>query len=440
MKRTDSAGRIHIAHIVPNTVNGNTTTFLRPLPVGQAAVKWPFIDLIEALEKEFSTRQAVARVKKSGERAVLISISDRSTKETNLRLDELEELTHSAGLIPVGRVVQNQTRRNARFLLGKGKLGDLAVLSLQEGANVWIFDQDLSPSQERTLSAATDIKIIDRTQLILDIFAQRAQSRAGKIQVELAQLKYLMPRLVEKNTAMSRLTGGIGSRGPGETKLEINRRRARERINRLQKELHNVSSQRKRQKKQRQKKGFPVVSLVGYTNAGKSTLLNTLTQSNVSVKNQLFATLDPTSRKLFLSPGKEAILTDTVGFIRDLPHELIDAFKATLEELDDADLLVHVVDCSNPDFSQHIEAVERILSDLDLDHKDRLLVLNKTDLVNPGDAARWCRRFGALTISARDRSTMNGFLPEIENMVFGSGNEPSWRKKEPPFDGIPVAG
>ena len=357
---------------------------------------------------------------------MLISISARSAHETKARLDELAELARSAGVKPVGRVIQHQSRRNPKFILGKGKLGELSIYSLQQGATTWIFDQDLSPSQVKSLTGSTDLKIIDRTQLILDIFAQRARSREGKIQVELAQLQYLLPRLVGKNPALSRLAGGIGSRGPGETKLEIDRRRARERVGRLQTELKSVRAQRERQRKQRRKRGLPVVSLVGYTNAGKSTLLNTLTQSQVAVKNKLFATLDPTSRKLFLSPGHEVILTDTVGFIRDLPQDLFEAFKATLEELYDADLLLHLVDGSNQDFERHIHAVAHILSDLELDRTRRIMVFNKMDLVDPIVMARLCRKYRAHAIAAVDKSTLSPLTEEIERLIFGQKGESVW--------------
>jgi len=424
-------GRLHAAHVLPSPVDNESHDFLKPLPLGEAAAQWDFLDMISALEEELSSKQALADVDRSRERAVLISVSDRSARETEARLDELSELATSAGLRPVGRSIQRKGKKNPKFLLGKGKLGELSIFSLQHGARLWIFDQELSPSQVKELTSATDLKVIDRTQLILDIFAQRARTREGKIQVELAQLKYLLPRLVGKTTALSRLAGGIGTRGPGETKLEIDRRRARERIGRLQRDLTQIRGHRDRQRKKRQSQGMPVVSLVGYTNAGKSTLLNTLTNSHVTVRDQLFATLDPTSRRLFLTPGHEVILTDTVGFIRDLPHDLMDAFMATLEELNDTDLLIHLVDASNPDAERHIEAVDRILSQLDLERKENIILLNKSDKTSAPLLAALRRRYNALAVSALDKSTLPPLLAEIEHMIFDTAHGRDWTAEPP---------
>jgi GTP-binding protein HflX len=295
-------------------------------------------------------------------------------------------------------------------------------LALQEAATIIIFDQELNPSQIRSITDHIDFKIIDRTQLILDIFAQRAQSREGKLQVELAQLKYLLPRLVVKNTAMSRLTGGIGGRGPGETKLEINRRRARERIARLEKSLLAVRQQRSQQKAQRRKKGLPVISIIGYTNAGKSTLLNTLTKSKVIAESRLFATLDPSSRRLRFPRDFEVIITDTVGFIRDLPKDLMAAFRATLEELESADLLLHVIDISSPRFEEQINSVEKILADLKLLKTPTLRVLNKNDLVDSQTGLRLGRQLKGTAVSAKSRSTLIPLIEEMENLL-------DWRMK-----------
>jgi len=262
-----------------------------------------------------------------------------------------------------------------------------------------------------------DLKVIDRTQLILDIFAQRAQTREGKLQVELAQLKYLLPRLIAKNTAMSRLTGGIGGRGPGETKLEIHRRRARDRIIRLEKELLHVQNQRKQQKALRRKRGLPVISIVGYTNAGKSTLLNTLTKSNVFTAKQLFATLDPSSRRLKFPKEIEVIITDTVGFIRDLPQDLLAAFRATLEELESADLLLHVIDMSNPRVEEQIASVETILSDLKLQNIALLRVFNKQDLIAPGVCRQLAKIHDGIPICAKDKSSLMPLIQKMEDAI-----------------------
>jgi GTP-binding protein HflX len=301
--------------------------------------------------------------------------------------------------------------------MGIGKLQEMAVTALQRGATVIVFDQELNPSQIRSITDRIEIKVIDRTQLILDIFAQQAKTREGKLQVELAQLRYLLPRLVSKNTAMSRLTGGIGGRGPGETKLEINRRRVRDRISRLEKDIDAVRKQRGQQRAQRARRGLPVISIIGYTNAGKSTLLNTLTHSRVFAENRLFATLDPSSRRLRFPKDREVIITDTVGFIRDLPKELMAAFQATLEELESADLLLHVIDVSNPRMEEQIHSVERILSELGLDRIPSIRVLNKIDRVAPDRVERAIHTVGGIAISALDRSTLAPLIAQLSRAV-----------------------
>ncbi|NNL77527.1 MAG: GTPase HflX, partial [Desulfobacterales bacterium] len=354
------------------------------------------------------------------EKALLVSATSETKFKSKESLAELRDLALSGGIDVVGTVRQQRNKADARLLIGPGKLQELAILALQEAATVMIFDQELNPSQIKSITNHIELKVIDRTQLILDIFAQRAQSREGKLQVELAQLKYLLPRLVTKNTAMSRLTGGIGGRGPGETKLEINRRRARERIKRLEKALLSVRKRRKQQKAKRRKKDIPVISIIGYTNAGKSTLLNTLTNSNVVAESRLFATLDPSSRRLRFPKEIEVIITDTVGFIRDLPKDLLAAFRATLEELETADLLLHVIDISNPQFEEQIKSVETILADLDLQNTATLRVLNKMDLVDTQTSVRLCRQLDGTAIAAKKKSTL---LPLIQKMetLFDSG-------------------
>ncbi|MCA1555898.1 MAG: GTPase HflX, partial [Acidobacteria bacterium] len=280
-------------------------------------------------------------------------------------------------------IIQRRATIDPRTLLGRGKIDELLVRALRLGADLIIFDRELSPAQVRSLSEATDLKVIDRAQLILDIFAQRAESREGKIQVELAQLKYLLPRLITgQDSAFSRLAGGIGGRGPGETKLETDRRRVRDRINRLDKEIDTLRQRRQERRKERTRRELPIISIVGYTNAGKSTLLNTLTASSVHAEQRMFATLDPTSRRLRLPYEQEVILNDTVGFIRDLPPDLIAAFRATLEEIADSDLLIHLIDASNSRWEQQLASVDKILADLDFTNIPRLVVFNKADLVD----------------------------------------------------------
>jgi GTP-binding protein HflX len=324
----------------------------------------------------------------------------------------------------MGVIEQRRPEPDPKYLIGRGKLEDVLVRAMQLDANVLIFDPDLSPGQAHAIADFTDLRVIDRTMLILDIFAQRAKSRDGKLQVELAQLRYRLPRLDEKNTMMSRLTGGIGGRGPGETKLEVNRRRARERVTRLEREIERFSQQRAGRRAERTRRRLPVVAIVGYTNAGKSTLLNTLTQSEVLAEDRLFATLDPTTRRLRFPREREIIIADTVGFIRDLPRDLAQAFRATLEELDEADLLLHVVDVADPDHADQMVAVDRILGDLGLAETPRLLVMNKIDLVPAADRAAAVRAeagAGAIAVSARDRHSTGPLLAAVELALWKEG-------------------
>jgi len=300
---------------------------------------------------------------------------------------------------------------------------DVVIRALQRGATMLIFDQELTPAQIRSISAMTELKVIDRSQLILDIFARRAKSLDGKVQVELAQLKYLLPRLTGRGVQMSRLMGGIGGRGPGETKLETDRRRIRDRIASLERELKELSRGRSQRRQQRIKAGVPIVSIVGYTNAGKSTLLNALTKSEVFTEDLLFATLDTSTRRLRFPMEREVIITDTVGFIRSLPKSLMGAFKATLEELQDADLLLHVVDASNPRFEDQIAQVRTILAELELGDKPELLVYNKSDLLDEmrkKDTVGFlrvrqsARTQNSVTVSARDRKSLKPLLDELQ--------------------------
>ena len=285
---------------------------------------------------------------------------------------------------------------------------------MQLGVDLIIFDQNLTPGQMASISDRTELRVLDRTQLILDIFAQRAHTQDGKVQVELAQLKYLLPRLAKKTLALSRLTGGIGGRGPGETKLEIDRRRVRDRIHLLEKELLNLSRRREVRRSRRTKTGVPIVSIVGYTNAGKTTLFNLLTESHFLVENRLFATLDPASRRLRFIRGHEVVITDTVGLIKNLPKDLLGSFRATFDELQESNLLIHLVDISSPFFERQIEAVETILSELELDHIPRLLVFNKEDKVDHEEVRAACQRYGGVSISALHPESLDELFHAIE--------------------------
>ena len=412
----ESRPYIHVAHILPKNVDNNPYRILVPLTPSQLDIGC--LAMILALEDELARSSRGYSADTSKERALLACVSSTSKHKALESLAELSALAESSRIQIVGSLIQQRKSERAHSLIGPGKLQELAMLALQEAATVIIFDQELNPSQIRSITDQIELKVIDRTQLILDIFAQRAKTREGKLQVELAQLKYLLPRLILKNTAMSRLTGGIGGRGPGETKLEINRRRARDRIARLERELLAVRKHRKQQRAQRQKKRLPIISIIGYTNAGKSTLLNTLTKSNVLAESRLFATLDPSSRRLKFPKDSEVIITDTVGFIKDLPEDLLVAFRATLEELESADLLLHVVDISSPQVLSQIDSVEHILSDLNLQHTATLRVLNKIDRLDPNNIQNLTRKLGGMAISAKQKSTLLPLIDRMEAILF----------------------
>jgi GTP-binding protein HflX len=376
-----------------------------------------------ALEEEFARASALRRTG-GRERAILVGVGGGRGKgraEAESSLAELRELARTAGVEVIDASVQMRRDPDPRTLIGKGKLEDVLLRSMQLMADLIIFDADLSPSQAIHIADATALKILDRTQLILDIFAQRAQSADGKLQVELAQLEYLYPRLVGRDDSLSRLAGGIGGRGPGETKLEIDRRRVRDRITQLKRRIDALSTDRQVRRKRRNARGLPVLSIVGYTNAGKSTLLNALTHSEVLAEDVLFATLDPTSRRLRFPRDREVIITDTVGFIRDLPEDLVNAFRATLEELDDADLLLQIVDASDPNLESHVAAVEKILGDLDLKETPRLLVFNKVDRLRPGEGEAIANARGGVAISASTRAGLPELLHRCDQILWKDG-------------------
>jgi len=410
-------GRVSWAHLLPSNREGDTVERLEAPSFYQLDLD--FGRFVRALDDELERRIAeTVDLSDQRERAILISVSQQPRHLIEESLDELTELARTADLLVLDRVVQRAHKIHPRYLMGQGKIKEVVIGALQQGATMLVFDQDLSPSQVNAIAEITEIKVIDRTQLILDIFARRAQSRDGKVQVELAQLKYILPRLTGRGTALSRLMGGIGGRGPGETKLEIDRRRIRDRISRLEKQLEGLSRGRLQRRRKRVRAGVPIVSIVGYTNAGKSTLLNALTQSTTLTENLLFATLDTATRRLRFPEEREVIITDTVGFIRQLPKSLFGAFRATLEELADADLLLHLVDVSNPRFEDQIAAVDRILLDLDLGRVPKQLVFNKVDLVPDEEVGHLCRRFEAIPVSALQRGSFEPLLTEMQRRIW----------------------
>jgi len=406
---------LYAAHLLPDPGSAKSWYFLPPVhPAGQTV---NFRELISALEVEFSRLRPVRKVDQGRDRALLISVTDKSRQQAEESMDELEELARSADVQVLDKVIQRRHKINPKWILGKGKLGEIMLTALRTNANLLLFDQELNPSQIRSITDHTELRVIDRTQLILDIFARRARSREGKLQIEMAQLKYMLPRLTRRDDALSRLTGGIGGRGPGETRLEVDRRRINDRLTILAKKLKEVAQERHHRRSRRRKRQLPVLSLVGYTNAGKSTLLNALTKSNILAEDKLFATLDPTSRRLKFPEDIEVIITDTVGFIRNLPEELLQAFRATLEELHEADVLLHVIDCSNPRFEEQLRVVEDLLDDMGLLSIPVIRILNKTDLVEPSFVGVMANRYDAVNLSALHSETFAPLLQRARDLV-----------------------
>lgn len=409
---------VHLVHVDP--VGEEPWTVLDSVPYHRFELD-P-VALVRQLETELARRAGVRAAGEPLERAILVHLSTpRSRRSPESCLAELRELCRTARVEVVETAVQRRATPDPRYGMGKGKLDQVLLRANQLGAELLVFDPDLTPAQARAISEATDLKVLDRSMLILDIFAQHAQTREGKLQVELAQLRYRLPRLVEKNTMMSRLTGGIGGRGPGETKLEINRRRARERIASLSRQIDQVGRQRQRRRSLRRERGVPVVSIVGYTNAGKSTLLNTLTAADAVVADQLFATLSPLSRRLRFPHERELVLNDTVGVIHEMPDEVMQAFKATFEELREADLLLHVVDVSDPSYRDQIATVEALLKELEVDDLPRLLVFNKSDRLGVDELAERLHERTAWAVCALVPSSTRLLLEEIEARLWREG-------------------
>ena len=408
--------RAHTAALTPLTEGGDGIELLEPTAPSQIDLDFEtwIREREEALSRVASTQTVGDR-----ERAILVSVTGgRSAVDLEVHVAELRELARSAGVEIVDVVTQHRPRVDPKTVVGSGKLQDLVIRAFQSGIDLVIVDQDMTPTQARNLAERMELRVIDRTQLILDIFAQHATTRDGKLQVELAQLKYLLPRLAQRaDVSLSRLAGGIGGRGPGETKLEVDRRRTRDRVTRLERELKKLGGQRQNRRQRRGRRDVPVLSIVGYTNAGKSTLLRALTKTEVFVADQMFATLDPVSRRLRFPREREVIITDTVGFIRDLPADLVTAFRATLEELDDASLLLHVVDASAPDCDRRIEAVRTVLQEIGTEAPE-LLVFNQIDRIGPAEIERVLRTHGGVAVSALKRTGLGELLAQAERILW----------------------
>jgi len=415
---------IEVAHSLPENDAGELVRRIGPLPLAQLELDCR--QLVRALEDEFARVARARPVLGRDGRAVLVQVTEKKKRlapgAAEEAMMELRELARTAGVEVVDVITQSRDRIDPKFVLGKGKLEELVVRAMQRDAQVIVFDRELTAGQATAISAVTDLKVVDRTQLILDIFAQRAGTTDGKLQVELAQLKYMLPRLAQKDDSLSRLTGGIGGRGPGETKLEVGRRRARERVTNLEHRLRTLARKRRERRRQRERSGVPIVAIVGYTNAGKSTLLNGLTGADVLATDLLFATLDPRTRRLWLPPrpgaapddrGREVLLTDTVGFIRQMPEDLWAAFRATFEEVRDADLILHVVDASDPAADDHVRTVESLIVELGIAATPRIVLWNKADRVPGGKVAVEARTRGGLAVSAIDPSTLAPVLARV---------------------------
>ena len=411
-------GAIHWVHLVPDNPEGERWSIQRARHASQLDV--PFSIFIRELEAEFEAAQSET-VSTGADVAMLVYVRTREDYLHTQNLAELHELCRTAGVTVVETYVQSRAQLDAKFAVGSGALEELELRALQLGAEILIFGQDLSPAQMRGITERTQLRVVDRTQLILDIFAQRAQSRVGSPGgARAAHVPAAAAR--GRGTAMSRLGGGVGGRGPGETKLETDRRLARDRIANLNKGIRKLRNDRELRRKARRQRGVPVIALVGYTNAGKSTLLNSLTRSNVLSEDKLFATLDPTSRRLRFLHEREVVLTDTVGFIRDLPAALKEAFRATLEELEDADLLLHIVDASDANFREQIRSTEQLLHELEYSEIPRIRVYNKVDLLSDDDVLDLRLGLEGVFASATDRRTSKEVLDAIDRWLIGRGD------------------
>lgn len=408
-------GRLHRAHLLPANAGDQPWEVMAPISVHEQPEDFP--QLMAALEEEFARIRGPQASWNAMDRAILVHVGEEPATVAEDSLAELSELARSAGIKTAAKMIQRRAP-DPKYVVGKGRLQDTIIKAMQLASEVIVFDLNLSPAQVRSIAEYTDLKVLDRTQVILDIFAQHATTREGKIQVELAQLRYLLPRLSEKHTAMSRLTGGIGGRGPGETKLEIDRRRAQDRLAMLQREVEKLGERRRLRRGMRTRRGLPVVAVIGYTNAGKSTLVNALTHSQVTAENTLFATLNPVSRRLRFPEERDVIVTDTVGFIRNLPQDLMAAFRTTFEEAGEADLLLHVLDASSKDLQEKFETVRQVMGTLELGGKPALVVLNKMDLCDSELLQGLRIRYGGIAICAHAPETFTLLLQAMEERLW----------------------
>lgn len=424
-------GSMSVAHLQPSDESGVTIAAFHVRD--SQSFQFNFSDFLEELETSIKSTRAKG-FDTSSDHAVLVGAYTGPAEQNKASMEELIELAKTAEIQVLDTISQRRRSLDPRTLVGKGKLEEIVLHCLDLGADLLIFDRELSPGQLRWITNLTELRVIDRSMLILDIFAQRAKSSEGRVQVELAQLRYTLPRLSDRDSGLSRLTGGIGGRGPGETKLEISRRRTRDRIAELERRIEQLAKQRGLRRERRQLRGVPVIAIVGYTNAGKSTLLNSLTKGSVFAESKLFATLDPSSRRMRFPNEHEVIFVDTVGFIRELPDELLAAFRATLEEVGEANLLLHVVDASNPDMMQQIQVVETTLTDLGFQDKARLLLLNKTDLLSEIEVRTLQRATGGIPISSLDRTGLEMVIRLTQEILLDTfeGRDPGRFTELPP--------
>jgi len=419
----DPTGRNPLIQLAyPRCSLGSQAPYEKVGPVPLSALTLNVDTLVSAIEEELRRKrlEVIPTEGSRRQRGILVHVSvpgDGLDAETCM--EELGKLAWSAGVSVVDRIVQRRKAVDNTSFIGKGKLIDIIVRSLVGDADLVIFDHDLNPRQVRTLTDLTGLKVIDRTQLILDIFAQRAQTNDGKLQVELAQMKYLMPRLVERDDALSRLTGQIGTRGPGETKLEIGRRRVRERIARLTRQVEQIAKNRRVRRGRREKRGTQLVALVGYTNAGKSTILNRLAGTSEPAEDRFFSTLDPRSRQVRLPSGRTIVLTDTVGLIRQLPPSLVAAFRPTFEEIVGASLILVILDAGSDQLPSHIRMIDKTLTDLHIEAIPRLTILNKIDIAPPGRIEQLRREYEGVPVSAVEGTGLGDLLGAIDSRLEG---------------------